>query len=407
MTGTANPRDYGIVTACYWAFTLTDGALRMLVLLHLHDLGYAPLQLALFFVGYEVFGAATNLVGGWLGSRIGLKPLLISGLALQVVALSVLTGPDTWITVPVVIGAQALSGIAKDLVKTCSKSWIKLVVDASDDSHLMHWIALLTGSKNALKGVGYFLGGSLLAYLGFRGALLSLVGLCAAALILSLLPRAVGKSDRRVPFRGMLSSDPRINWLSAARLFLFGSRDVWFVIALPVYLATELAWHHAWVGTFLAVWVIGYGFIQASSPGWVGGGSTAPPNATRCLRWTALCIAPLVGLAIALVLNAPPGTTLIMGLAAFAVVFATTSAVHSFLIVSYAEGDQVSLRVGFYYMSNALGRLAGTVISGAMYQWAGGGRNGLVACLGTASVLMAISTLACVPIVRAERAAQV
>ncbi len=404
MTGSANTRDYGIVTACYWAFTLTDGALRMLVLLHLHALGYTPLQLALLFVGYEVFGVVTNLVGGWMGARFGLKPLLFTGLALQVVALGVLTGPEAWITVPLVVGAQALSGIAKDLVKTSSKSWIKHVVASNESGRLMRWVALLTGSKNALKGVGFFLGGVLLSRLGFRGALLCLAAIVAVALILSSLPRAVGKSPGRVPFRGLFSKDPRINWLSAARIFLFGSRDAWFVVALPVFLATELAWSHAFVGTFLAAWVIGYGLIQASSPRWAGGGTGPPPDAVRCLRWTASCALPLFGMVAALVLDLHPGATLVVGLAAFAVAFATASTVHSYLIVAYAEGDKVSLRVGFYYMANALGRLAGTLISGAMYQWAGGGRDGLVACIGTAAVLIVVSTFTCVPIVRAERA---
>ena len=240
--------------------------------------------------------------------------------------------------------------------------------------------------------------------------MLALGGLVAVALVggVTLLPSAAGQSANKVPFTGLLSRDPRINWLSAARVFLFGSRDTWFVVALPVFLAAELGWQHEWVGVFLAVWVIGYGVVQAQSPRWIGGHrdtGSAPPDARRVACWTGLCIVPLLGIAAALRFEIDAATILVLGLTAFAVVFATTSSAHSYLIVAYAESDKVSLRVGFYYMANALGRLIGTLLSGAIYQAAGQGRRGLAVCVLVAAGLIAASTIACLPLRRAERAA--
>ena len=158
-------RQYLLVTGNYWAFTLTDGALRMLVVLYFHGLGYSPLAIASLFLFYEIFGVVTNLVGGWLGARLGLNRTMNIGLALQVLALGMLLAPSLWLTVPWVMGAQALSGIAKDLNKMSAKSSIKLLVPGEAQGQLYRWVALLTGSKNALKGVGFFLGGALLALL--------------------------------------------------------------------------------------------------------------------------------------------------------------------------------------------------------------------------------------------------
>ena len=76
-------RNYALVTASYWGFTLTDGALRMLVLLHFHQLGYTPVNLAFLFLLYEFFGILTNLFGGWIGSRFGLRLTLFAGLAIK------------------------------------------------------------------------------------------------------------------------------------------------------------------------------------------------------------------------------------------------------------------------------------------------------------------------------------
>ena len=397
-----NLRDYATITAAYWVFTLTDGALRMLVLFHLHRLGYSPLEVVSLFVFYELFGVVTNFVGGWLGARFGLRSTLFSGLGLQVVSCSLLAAWATDLTVPLVMLAQALSGIAKDLTKMSSKSYIKLVVPPTDSVGLMKWVAILTGSKNALKGLGFLLGGVLLQSIGFRAANLAMATALVVALVASwaLLPKAAGKAKSAVRFGHLLSGDPRVNWLSASRLFLFGARDVWFVFALPIFLSADLGWSFARSGGFLAAWVIGYGFVQAAAPAYVGGrgAKRSAPTAARLLPWTAALSAPLAGLAALLHFGAPPAASLVAGLALFGIVFATNSAVHSFLIVHYADGDKVSLNVGFYYMANAAGRLLGTVLSGAVFQWAGMSTDGLVACLGASLVFVALSALATLPL---------
>ena len=371
-------RNYALVTGAYWAFTLTDGALRMLVLLHFHALGYSAVQIALLFLLYELCGVVTNLLGGWIGANLGLRVTLFGGLALQVLALGMLAlldpGWATALSVGYVMAAQALSGIAKDLTKMSSKSAIKVLLPAGAEGALFKWVAILTGSKNALKGAGFFLGGVLLAALGFRAALLAM----AAALLLVLLaatvslPGEMGKVKQKVKFRQLLSKSREINLLSATRLLLFGSRDVWFVVGLPVYLAASLGWSHARVGGFLALWVIGYGGVQALTPrllqrGLAGGtpqGGTASLGAFVLAGLTAL-------LALGVQAGLSPWLTLVAGLALFGLVFAVNSSVHSYLILAYSSGDRVAVDVGFYYMANAAGRLLGTLLSGLVFQWAG------------------------------------
>ncbi len=392
-------RDYATVTGAYWAFTLTDGALRMLVLLYLNERGYAPLAIASMFLFYEFFGVVTNLLGGWLGARFGLTTTLFAGLALQIGALGMLAVDPAWLTVPYVMVAQGFSGIAKDLTKMSSKSYIKLVVPEGREGQLMRWVSILTGSKNTLKGVGFVLGGALLALFGFRGAVLGMAGglVVALALALVLLPRRAGQSAG-VKLKSVFSKDPRINWLSVARFFLFGSRDVWFVLALPIFLASNLEWSFYEVGGFLAVWVIGYGIVQASAPGYLG-----TPDARRLGWWTASLLVPLAAIVFGVRSGLDPAATLIGGLLLFGVVFATNSAIHSYLVVSYAEQDKVSLAVGFYYMANAAGRLVGTILSGALFQAWGLGQSGLVACLVGSMVLVVASRIFCVPLARADR----
>ena len=403
-----NVRDYAIITLTYWVFTLTDGALRMLVLLYLNQLGYSPLAIASLFLFYEFFGVVTNFVGGWLGARFGLKSTLFGGLSLQLLALTMLWINPDWISVPYVMVAQGLSGIAKDLTKMSSKSYIKLVVPEHDQRGLMRWVAILTGSKNTLKGAGFFLGGALLATVGFRWGCLVMAVAIAGALLTSyvLLPRAAGKAKSKLSFKHLISKNERVNWLSAARLFLFGSRDVWFVLALPIFLAANLGWNFYEVGGFLALWIIGYGFVQASAPTYVGGARASrkdPPDARRLQLWTAALVVPMVAIIAALEAGAPSDVTLIVGLAAFGIVFASNSAIHSYLIVAYAEGDKISLRVGFYYMANAAGRLVGTLLSGAVFQAAGQGQAGLVACILVSIGFVIASALLCFPLRGAER----
>ncbi|OWJ91690.1 MFS transporter [Pseudomonas sp. A46] len=381
-------RQYLLVTGNYWAFTLTDGALRMLVVLHFHGLGYTPLQIAALFLFYEVFGVITNLVGGYLGARLGLNRTMNLGLGLQVIALLMLTVPTAWLTIPWVMGAQALSGVAKDLNKMSAKSAIKLLVPDSRQGTLYKWVAILTGSKNALKGVGFFLGGALLALLGFAGAVLAMAVVLALIWMGSLawLRQDLGKAKAKPKFRDLLSKSRAINILSAARLFLFGARDVWFVVALPVYLSSALGWDVWRVGGFLATWVIGYGIVQSLAPAITGKRRGHVPDGRAAFIWAGLLAA--LPAAIALGLSAGWNTQVVLlgGLMLFGVLFAVNSSLHSYLIVSYAKEDGVSLDVGFYYMSNALGRLIGTLLSGWVFQaW------GLSACLwiSTAFVLAA------------------
>jgi MFS family permease len=384
--GAAQPmgdlRNYVLVTAAYWTDTLADGAIRLLVLFYFYDLGYSAFEVASLFLFYEFFGIVTNLVGGWLAARLGLKTTLFMGLGIQLCALSSLAfAPDAWLVIPYVMAAQALSGIAKDLTKMSSKSAVKLVVPEGQEGTLYKWVAILTGSKNALKGVGFFLGGLLLTVTSFQTALLILAGMVGTALVsVSILMwgQHLGRPDAKAKFKHMFSNNRAVNVLAGARIFLFASRDVWFVVGLPVYLRTVLDWSFWQVGTFLAIWVIGYGIVQASAPRFVRrraeeGGEPDGRTAT----WLAFLLAAFpAGIALALTSSIDPGAVIVVGLIAFGVVFAMNSAVHSYLILSYADNEKVAMNVGFYYMANAAGRLIGTVLSGLLYQW-----EGLVACL--------------------------
>ena len=378
----ADLRSYAIVTGAYWTDTLADGASRMLVLFYFYERGYSPFEVASLFLFYEFFGIVTNLIGGFLAARLGLKATLLGGLCTQLVALSMLAfAPDDWLVVAYVMAAQALSGIAKDLTKMSSKSAVKLVVPEGESGTLYKWVALLTGSKNAIKGVGFFVGGLLLTLVGFQTALLILAGMVLTALVtvLTLMRgRQLGKPDAKAKFGQMFSNNRAVNILAAARIFLFASRDVWFVVGLPVFLRTELGWSFWGVGTFLAVWVIGYGTVQASAPRFVRGRAehgSEPDGRTATLLAFVLAAFP-AGIAIALMADVDPTVVVVVGLIAFGAIFAMNSAVHSYLILAYAEGDKVAMNVGFYYMANAVGRLIGTVLSGALYQW-----QGLEACL--------------------------
>lgn len=383
-------RQYLVVTGNYWAFTLTDGALRMLVVLHFYQLGFSPLAIASLFLFYELFGVITNLVGGWLGARIGLNKTMNIGLLLQVVALSMLLVPATMLTVVWVMAAQAMSGIAKDLNKMSAKSSLKLLLPEDAQGALYQWVAILTGSKNALKGVGFFLGGVLLAQLGFQGAVGSMAAVLAAIWLLSLLllKKDLGKSKFKPKFKDLFAKSTAINKLSAARLFLFGARDVWFVIALPLYLSTQFAWSQTQIGSFLALWVIGYGAVQAFAPMLTGKKAGKVPGASAAVGWAiALCAIPLL-ISTGMQYSAAPLWVLIGGLMVFGAVFAVNSSLHSYLIVSLAGRDGVSLDVGFYYMANAIGRLIGTLLSGWVYQ-----AYGLEACLWVSSAFLLLTVL--------------
>ena len=383
-------RQYLLITGNYWAFTLTDGALRMLVVLHFHALGYSPLQVAMLFLFYEIFGVITNLVGGWLAARLGLNRTMNIGLFMQVLALSMLLVPAGWLVVPWVMAAQALSGIGKDLNKMSAKSSIKLLVPGDRQATLFRWVAALTGSKNALKGIGFFLGGALLSAVGFKAAVACMAIALALVWVSSmlLLKRDLGRAKTKPKFSEIFSKSRAVNVLSAARLFLFGARDVWFVVALPVFLSQTLGWDFWQVGGFLAAWVIGYGIVQALAPAFTKRRDGRLPDGRSAFGWaTVLSLVPAL-MAWLLVTGAAAQPVLAGGLMLFGVLFAVNSSLHSYLIVRYADEDAVSLDVGFYYMANALGRLLGTVLSGWVFQI-----SGLAACLAVSAAFVCLAAL--------------
>ncbi len=379
-------RQYLYVTASYWGFTLSDGALRMLVLLHFYAAGYSAFQIAILFLLYEFFGVLTNLLGGWIGSHYGLKLTLTTGLLLQIIALIGLAQVDTqWselIAISYIMVMQAISGIAKDLTKMSSKSAIKLIVPENEDSKLFKWVAILTGSKNTLKGAGFFLGGLLLSTIGFQQSLY-LMAIVLAAIYLAVqlsLSSDMGKATAKIKFSQLFSKSTQINLLSSARLFLFGARDIWFVVGLPVFLSTQLNWSHTQIGGFMAIWVILYGLVQASAPRFVSNRIQSAPHSHTARFWVFTLL--LITLILAIVMSVDANAwVLISGLFIFGAAFAINSSVHSYLILAYTERDHVAVNVGFYYMANAAGRLVGTLISGISYQ-----AYGIIGCL-WASVL--------------------
>jgi hypothetical protein len=382
-------RDYAVITGNYWAFTLTDGALRMLVVLHFHSLGFTPFEIASLFLFYEFFGIVTNAVGGWLGARIGLNRTMQIGLLMQIGALSMLLAPEQMLTVVWVMMAQALSGIAKDLNKMSAKSSMKSIATDQNDG-LYRIVAFLTGSKNALKGTGFFIGALLLSLLEFQGAVSAMVVMLTIVWLLSLLllRQELGVMKNKPKFHEIFSKSSAVNWLSLARFFLFGARDVWFVVALPVFLHQTLGWDFWQVGGYLAAWIIVYGFIQAVAPKLTGKNKTPEAVRAQLVIFGGLLALIPVGIALALTRDFSVVYVVTIGLLLFALLFAVNSALHSFLIVRFARADGASLDIGFYYMANAGGRLAGTVASGALFQV-----FGLGVCLWVSALLIAFASI--------------
>ncbi len=387
----AGTRNYLIVTLAYWGFTLTDGALRMLVLLHFFRLGYSPFTLAFLFLLYEAAGIGANLIGGWLATRFGIARMLAVGLTMQSLGFVLLSAvsPD-WgavMSVAWVVVAQGICGVAKDLTKTASKSAIKLTA-GEGSGRLFRWVAFFTGSKNAMKGVGFFLGGVLLEALGFRRALWAM----AAALLLVLagvlfaLPPLMGKARASRSARELFAKSPAINLLAAARVFLFGARDVWFVVGLPVFLYAS-GWTFTMVGSFLAVWTIGYGVIQAAAPALVRRSTDGLSSEVPAARAWSLALTFVPAVLAAMILAGVPRPDLFvpLGLCVFGVLFAVNSSVHSYLVLAYAGSEKAAEDVGFYYAANAAGRFGGTLLSGLLYGW-----GGIVACLTGAAVMLLV-----------------
>ncbi|WP_298971573.1 organoarsenical effux MFS transporter ArsJ [uncultured Roseobacter sp.] len=397
---------YVAVTAAYWAFMLTDGALRMLVLLHFHTLGFSPVQLAYLFVLYEVAGVVTNLSAGWIAARFGLTSTLYAGLALQVAALVALAQLDpSWTvaaSVVFVMAVQGASGVAKDLAKMSAKSAVKLLAPA-EQGGLFRWVALLTGSKNAVKGFGFLIGAVLLGLVGLKTAVLGMAAILALILvaIVAKMPGGLPVGRKDAKFREVFSKNANVNWLSFARVFLFAARDVWFVVGIPIYFYAVLsdgseAGNRAaffTIGSFMALWIILYGAVQAAAPRLLKARARDEAEIIKSARhWGASLIAiPALLAALVYVTPEPAGwltLTIIAGLLVFGGLFAINSALHSYLILAFSSGERVTMDVGFYYMANAAGRLLGTVLSGLSYQI-----GGLPLCLGTAALLLILSTL--------------
>jgi hypothetical protein len=397
---------YVAVTAAYWAFMLTDGALRMLVLLHFHTLGFSPIQLAYLFLLYEVAGMVTNLSAGWIAARFGLTSTLYAGLALQAAALIALAQLDPgWAvgaSVAYVMVVQGASGVAKDLAKMSSKSAVKILAPA-EKGGLFRWVAILTGSKNAVKGLGFLLGAALLATMGFTVAVLTMAAVLATILlaVLVLMPSGLPKGRKGAKFSEVFSKSPNVNWLSAARVFLFGARDVWFVVGIPIYFYAVLSDGTAegnraaffMIGSFMALWIILYGGVQAAAPRILRAATRTEADLIGAARrWAGLLfVVPAALTAAALAAPGPaPWLTaaLVAGLLCFGAVFAVNSALHSYLILAFTRSERVTMDVGFYYMANAGGRLLGTLLSGLTYQ-----TGGLALMLGTAAAMVAASAV--------------
>jgi len=385
-------RHYLIVTASYWGFTLVDGALRMLVLLHFFKLGYSPFTLAFLFLLYEFAGIVANLLGGWLATRFGIPRMLAAGQALQIAGLAMLSALDPGWTVAVsvawVVAAQGIAGLAKDFTKTASKSAIK-ASSLEGSGQLFTWVAYFTGSKNAMKGVGFFLGGLLLDTVGFKPALWLMATIIAVIFAAGLvsLPRQLGKAKPSKTMREFFAKSRGVNLLAAARVFMFGAREVWFVVGLPVFLYAA-GWRFVEVGAFLAAWTIGYGLVQAIAPSLVARSADGLSREVPYARlWAGLLVA--VPVILALLLRDPnlwrPDLVVVVGLALFGLPFAVNSSLHSYLILAYAGSQKAAEDVGFYYAANAAGRLAGILLSGALYQ-----AGGMTACLLGSSAMLIV-----------------
>ena len=373
-TGT---RNYAIVTAAYWGFTLTDGALRMLVLLHFYKLGYSPFTLAFLFLLYEAAGVLANLIGGWLATKYGIARMLCVGLATQITGFLLLSAlSPSWtvaMSVAWVVLAQGVCGVAKDLTKTASKSAIKLTA-GSASGQLFKWVAFFTGSKNAMKGVGFFIGGLLLQWLGFSASLWAMAALLALVFIgvVSFVPPLMGKSKASKSAKELFAKNRGINLLAAARVALFGAREVWFVVGVPVFLYAS-GWTFTMVGAFVALWTIGYGAVQAFAPALVRRSSDGLSTEVPAARWWSALLAVVpMGLAALVAMKVPNlEWVVVTGLGLFGFAFAVNSSVHSYLILAYAGSEKAAEDVGFYYAANALGRFFGTLMSGLLYQWGG------------------------------------
>jgi predicted MFS family arabinose efflux permease len=214
----------------------------------------------------------------------------------------------------------------------------------------------------------------LLQAVGFQAALWTMAALLALVFVgvVSFVPPLMGKSKASKSAKELFAKNRGINLLAAARVALFGARDVWFVVGVPVFLYAS-GWNFTMVGGFLAMWTIGYGAVQAFAPALVrrseDGLSTEVPAARL---WSGLLAVVPVGLAVLVAMKVPHLDWVVVGgLGLFGFAFAVNSSVHSYLILAYAGSEKAAEDVGFYYAANALGRFFGTLLSGLLYQWGG------------------------------------
>jgi predicted MFS family arabinose efflux permease len=386
------------IGSAYSILTLSDGALRMLVLFHYYTLGYNALDLALVFVLYELFGVIINLVGGKLANRIGLLNSMRLGITLQIITLIALAIPTELPAPWYVMLFQGFAGIAKDITKISAKSAIT-TISKSNTQGLFRIIAAVTGAKNALKGVGFFVGGLLLVTLGMRIALGALVIWVGIGVILTFIVTSTFPAAKTKSIRGILSPLATVNRLAAARVFLFGARDVWQAIALPIFVATAPNWGFWQSGSVMALYTIGYGFIQAFTPRILANVRTPDGRVTALLAVIPAVIC-LTGAWVAQLRNLAVEPVLLIVLL-FSIAFAINSAVHSFLIAAYAEEGSVSLDIGLYYSANSLGRLFGTLASGWCYlEW------GIIGAMIGAGVMFIPAALLAWPLTAPHKALQ-
>ena len=394
-----NEISFALITLAYWFFMLTDGALRMLVLLHFHVLGYTPLQLAYLFLLYEFLGMITNLGAGWIAKKFGLNTTLFAGIILQIFSLMLLTQLDqAWsftLSVLFVMLTQGLSGIAKDLTKMSAKSSVKLL-SPNQNSKLFKWVSLMTGSKNAVKGFGFLTGALLLSFTSFETSLVIMALILALMFVLLLinLKTNISEVNKKSKFSEVFSKNKDINYLSLGRVFLFGSRDTWFVVGLPIFLYSALSDGSLdgnkkaffIIGTFMAAWTIFYGLVQAITPKIL---SKDKSFSKQTKFWAGFLTAiPLLLISFNYYFEEYSIYNVTFLLFMFGFVFAINSSIHSFLILNYTNKNRVTLDVGFYYMSNAFGRLIGTLLSGLAFQY-----GGFTMCLFITSILLILNRL--------------